>query len=210
MNTENDLNAIARWLEMEWSEPQRASFARFQSWLVDEAIPAGGLGPREGSRVFDRHIADSLAFVRLIPGDAATLVDVGSGVGLPGIPIAIACPHLHITVFDRAERRTRLAARAVRILRLSNIAVSTADIHEINQTFDVVVFRSSLTIDPATRAFQRLANDGGLGIFALSRTKKPIDVPVPEPDTIFTMVSEGSGVLDSPAWFLRMERNQSR
>lgn len=209
MNRQNDLNAIARWLEMEWSEPQRASFARFQSWLVDEAIPAGGLGPREGSRVFDRHIADSLAFVRLIPSDAGTLVDVGSGVGLPGIPIAIACPDLHITVFDRAERRIRLAARAVRILRLSNIVVSTADVHEINQTFDVVVFRSSLTIDPATRAFQRLANDGGLGIFALSRMKRPIDVPVPEPDTIFTMVSEGAGVLDSPAWFLRMERNQS-
>ncbi len=209
MNTQNDLNAIARWLEMDWSDAQRASLVRYQAWLVDEAIPAGGLGPREGPRIFDRHIADSLSFVRLIPRDAGTLVDVGSGVGLPGIPIAIACPSLLVTVVDRAERRTQLAARAVRILGLENITVSTADIHDLDDTFDVVTFRSSLTIEPATEAFQRLASAGGRGIFALSRAKKPIDVPQPGPRTIFTMVSEGFGVLDSPAWFLRMERNQT-
>jgi 16S rRNA (guanine527-N7)-methyltransferase len=145
----------------------------------------------------------------LVPGDAGTLVDVGSGVGLPGIPIAIACPSLLVTVVDRAERRTRLAARAVRILGLENVAVSTADIHDINHTFDVVAFRSSLTIEPASKAFQRLASAGGRGIFALNRGEKPIDVPEPGPDTIFRMVSEGSGVLDSAAWFLRMERSQS-
>jgi 16S rRNA G527 N7-methylase RsmG len=209
MNKENDLDTIAPWLEIEWSDAQRAALSRYQAWLVDEAIPAGGLGPREGPRIFDRHIADSLAFARLIPGDAGTLVDVGSGVGLPGIPIAIACSSLFVSVVDRAESRTRLAARAIRILGLENVAVSTADIHDINHTFDVVAFRSSLTIEPATKAFQRLASAGGRGIFALNRGEKPIDVPVPEPHTIFTLVSEGSEVLDSPAWFLRMERNQS-
>jgi len=209
MSNLEDLDRIARWLETEWSQDQRTWFLRYQSWLVDEAIPAGGLGPREASRIFDRHIADSLAFVKLIHGDARTLVDVGSGVGLPGIPIAIACPDLLVSVVDRAERRTRLASRAVRILGLENVKVSSTDIRDVREEFDVVAFRSSLAISKATRAFQQLATAQGEGIFAWSRRNQPIDVPDTEPGTILTIVSEGAGVLDSPAWFLRMQRNRA-
>ncbi|MFV1969469.1 MAG: 16S rRNA (guanine(527)-N(7))-methyltransferase RsmG [Acidimicrobiia bacterium] len=210
MSSSTDLNHMARWLEIEWSEDQRASFRRYQSWLVEEAIPAGGLGPREASRIFDRHIADSLAFVRLMRNDARTLVDVGSGVGLPGIPIAIARRGLHVTVVDRAERRSRLAARAVRILGLDNVTVSTGDVDDLEDQFDVITFRASLSIDPAITAFGRLAKERGEGLFAWSRTNRPIDIPAAPPGTIFTIVSEGDGVLDSPAWFLRMQRNRSR
>jgi 16S rRNA (guanine527-N7)-methyltransferase len=209
MTTSKDLNRIARWLEMEWSEEQRASFTRFEAWLVDEAIPVGGLGPREASRVFDRHIADSLAFVRSIDDVAGTLADIGSGVGLPGIPIAIARPDMVVTIFDRAEGRTRQAARACRILGLDNVVVVTSDAGDVEETFDVVTFRASLPITQATGVFRSLARDGGIGLFALSRTHAPIASPEPPEGTIFTVVCEGLGVLDSPAWILRMQRSQS-
>jgi 16S rRNA (guanine(527)-N(7))-methyltransferase RsmG len=156
--------------------------------------------------VFDRHIADSLAFLTQIGTGARTIVDVGSGVGLPAIPIAISLPEVDVTIVDRSERRTRLARRALRILALENVGVVTADAADVRDTFDVVTFRAALPVASATKAYLRLSNEDGVGILAWSRRVHPRSPPAPPSGTIFTLVSEGEGVLDSPAWLLRMER----
>jgi 16S rRNA G527 N7-methylase RsmG len=203
-----ELDRVGEWLGIIWSEEQRMLLQRYQHWLLEEALPAGGIGPGEAPRVFDRHIADSLAFLPLIDASVATLVDVGSGVGLPGIPIAIALPGIAVTILDRSERRMRLAGRAVRILGLENVEPRTIDVNAVRDVFDVTTFRAALRIDEATRAFQRLSTDQGTGLFAWSRSERPKSPPQPPSDTIFGLVSEGSGVLESPAWFLRMQRSQ--
>jgi len=208
MSNTRTLDDIAVWLGTEWSEDQRAMFIRYQSWLVDEAMPAGGIGPGEAHRIFDRHIVDSLAFVKLIDDKVRTLVDIGSGVGLPGIPIAIACPRIAVTIVDRSERRAGLASRACRILDLENVVVSTSDAAEVDETFDIVTFRASLSIAQSTDVFHRLAGSGGEGLLALSRSQAPISPPESPEGTIFTIMSVGLEVLDSPAWILRMERSQ--
>ena len=70
------------------SEVQVDQLQTYGRWLADEGVTAGGIGPEEPRRLFDRHLADSLTFLAGIPSSATTLLDVGSGVGLPGIPIA--------------------------------------------------------------------------------------------------------------------------
>jgi len=212
MITSENLTRISEWLEIGWTPSQEQMLQRYARWLVDEAIPAGGLGPQEGPKVFERHIADSLAFVPLIRSGARTLVDVGSGVGLPAIPIGIALPDVAVTVLDRSERRTRLAGRAIRILRMENVSTMTKDAENVTDTFDVVTFRASLRFDAAIAVFQGLASAGGDGLFAWSRGEKPdpdpIDTLAASSDTIFSMSCEGSGVLDSAAWILRMQRSR--
>lgn len=204
-----ELDRIGEWLGIKWSEDQRVCLQLYQEWLVEEALPAGGIGPGEAPRIFDRHVADSLAFCPLIGAGVSTLVDVGSGVGLPGIPIAIARPEIAVTILDRSERRMRLVGRAARILGLENVETRTIDVNAVSDVFDVTTFRASLRIEEATRVFQRLSNDLGTGVFAWSRSEVPKSPPQPPSDTIFGLVSEGSGVLASPAWFLRMQRSQS-
>jgi 16S rRNA (guanine527-N7)-methyltransferase len=203
-----ELEQMADWLGVEWSTQQRDQLLRYEAWLLDEAMPAGGLGPGEGPRLFDRHIADSLAFLPLLPPNTGSLVDVGSGVGLPAIPIAIARPEIAVTILDRSERRTRLAGRALRILGLENAETRTADAASVGDTFQVVTFRASLGIDEAVAAFQRLAGERGIGLFAWSRVADPKSPPDPPDDTIFSLVSEGSGILTTPAWIVRMQRSQ--
>ena len=200
------MDQAAEWLGIEWSTQQRDRLLRYEEWLLEEAMPAGGIGPGEGSRLFDRHIADSLAFLPLLPADTGSVVDVGSGVGLPASPIAIARPEIAVTILDRAEGRTRLAARALRILGLENADTVTADPTSVNATFDVVTFRASLGILPAVGAFQLLAAERGVGLFAWSRRRNPKSPPDPPVDTIFRLVSEGSGTLTTPAWIIRMQR----
>lgn len=207
MSEQHELDRVGDWLGIEWSGDQRRLLRLYQQWLLDEAMQAGGIGPGEAPRLFDRHIGDSLAFLRLIDEDAATLIDVGSGVGLPSIPIAIARPSLAVTLVDRSERRTRLSARALRILGLVNVKVRTMEVANIEGSFDIATFRASLRIERAVSEYLRLAAPGGSGLFAWSRAKHPKSPPAPPDDTIFNLVSEGAGVLDSPAWFLRIRRS---
>jgi 16S rRNA G527 N7-methylase RsmG len=207
MNGQHELDKVGDWLGIEWSKDQRQQLLRYQQWLLDEAIPAGGVGPGEAPRLFDRHIGDSLAFLRLIDDEASTLIDVGAGVGLPAIPIAIARPGLAVTLVDRSQRRTGLSGRALRILGIGNVEVRTMDVAEIEGVFDVTTFRASLRIERAATAFLRLTKHGGTGVFAWTRATNPKSPPPPPADTIFSLVSEGAGVLDSPAWFLKMQRS---
>jgi 16S rRNA (guanine527-N7)-methyltransferase len=207
MSNQHELDKVGDWLGIEWSGDQRRLMVLYQQWLLDEAMQAGGIGQGEAPRLFDRHIGDSLAFLRLIDEGASTLIDVGSGVGLPAIPIAIARPNLAVTLVDRSERRTRLSARSLRILGLGNVDVRTMDIADIEGVFDITTFRASLRIEEATSVYQRLAALGGTGIFAWSRLEHPKSPPPPPADTIFNLVSEGAGVLGSPAWLLRIQRS---
>lgn len=202
------LDQLAEWLGVTWSDHQLARLLRYEQWLGDEAIVAGGMGPREVDRLFDRHLADALVFLRLIDDEASSLIDVGSGVGLPGIPIAIARPDLAVTLLDRSARRTHLARRALRILGLENTTVLTGEVTSVSATFDVVTFRASLPIATAVEAFGRLACPSGVGIFAWSRQRDPKSPPERTEDTIFRLTSEGAEVLDSPAWLLRMQRSE--
>jgi 16S rRNA (guanine527-N7)-methyltransferase len=210
MNQNESLEAIEQWLGLSLDGQQRERLVRYQQWLAEEALPAGGIGPGESERLFDRHIADSLAFLAGMNGSVRTVVDVGSGVGLPAIPIAIARPELEVTIVDRSERRTSLASRALRILGIDNVHTQAVDAADVTAQFDVVTFRASLRVGPAVEAFLRLAEPGGTGLFALSRSHvDPTDaksLPAAPEGTIFSIVSEGAAVLISPAWFLRMQR----
>ncbi len=196
--------AARRW-EIPMDPDRRASLLRFADWLETEAIVAGGLGPAEGERILDRHVLDSLTYLRGFPPDARTVLDVGGGVGLPAIPVAIARPDLAVTLVDRAERRTRLAGRAARILGLDNLEIRTAAVEDVRGPFDVLTFRASLTVERAAAAVLRLTTGGGVGVFGVSRREVRPTVPNPPAGVTFSLSAEGNGVLDSPFWLLRMQ-----
>ncbi|MCL1597555.1 MAG: class I SAM-dependent methyltransferase [Actinomycetia bacterium] len=185
---------------------QRALLVRYQEWLGTEAVDAGGVGPHEVDRLFDRHVLDSLAYLKGCPAEAATLLDVGGGVGLPSIPIAIVRPRLEVTIVDRSANRTRLARRALRILGLTNVDVVTADIDGISALFDAVTFRASLRIEAAARVTIERTEREGVGLFGVSRRQDTPTVPNAPAGVTFSLSSEGHGVLDSPFWLLKMQR----
>jgi 16S rRNA (guanine527-N7)-methyltransferase len=178
----------------------------FRRWLEEEAIAAGGIGPGEGERVLDRHVSDSLVFAGAWPGTQPdTLIDVGSGVGLPGIPLAVAMPATRLTLLDRSARRCSLARRAIRILGLENVEVVHSDVGAVRRTFGVVTFRASLAPAEALRVGKRLIDPGGTVVVAASRVQRPTEWH----GDLVDIVTVPAGVLDSPAWLLRMRDNPS-
>ena len=91
---------------------QIEAIARYADFLVGAGIERGLIGPREGERIWDRHIFNCLPVTQLIP-NGASLFDIGSGAGLPGVVIALARPDLQVTLIEPLERRVEFLREAV-------------------------------------------------------------------------------------------------
>ena len=172
---------------------------RYAGWLRDEAIPAGGLGPREADRIEDRHIADSLLFASQIPDWGRTVWDLGSGIGLPGIPLAIANPDIDFRLVDRSGRRIDLLRRAIRVLSLGNCVAEMTEIERLEPGIETIVARASLPPAEMKDVAERLLAPGGRAILGGSWRSLPrhdgwetVEIP-PE-------------VLDHTIWLLIMRR----
>lgn len=196
----------------EVAEQQLHSYA---DWLMAEAVPAGGLGPREGDRIWSRHLADSLTFAVAWRGSAPEeLLDVGSGVGLPGIPLAILWPDCQVTVLDRGGRRVRLLARATRVLGLENVHVFQGDAFDVADEFAGVVYRGSVTAPESVGLSARLLEVPGVAALGLSRREEP---PSRARDLVGVAQALGlqaeivqvpATILDGPAWLLIMRAGE--
>ena len=209
-HSDDRLERAARRAGVELTPSQVAQCVEFAHWLGTEAIDAGGIGPDEGSRLLDRHVADSIIFGAAWERTPADILDVGSGVGLPGIPLAITYPNTQITLLDRSRERCRLARRAVRVLGLKNVTVEQRDVLQTVGRRDAVTFRASLQPMAALEAALPLLSDQGCAIVGMSRTTEP-DLPLNAPaGTKLDLLRIDDGVLDSPAWLLRMTPTNPR
>jgi 16S rRNA (guanine527-N7)-methyltransferase len=92
---------------------QRASrITQYVDILAARGVKYGLLGPKEASRIWERHILNSAALSQLIePG--STVVDVGSGAGLPGIPLGLARPDVTLTLVEPMARRVEFLEEVV-------------------------------------------------------------------------------------------------
>jgi 16S rRNA (guanine527-N7)-methyltransferase len=77
---------------------------KYVDFLVSEGVVRGLIGPREGERIWERHIFNSLPVSTLIPR-GASVIDIGSGAGLPGIPLALNRPDISMTLIEPLQRR---------------------------------------------------------------------------------------------------------
>ena len=118
------------------------SIVHYHDILATRGVEWGLIGPRETDRLWCRHIMNSVSLRGLIDCGAA-VVDVGSGAGLPGIPLALARPDLRVTLLDSLLRRTQFLEAVVDELGLtSRVSVVRARAEETGQSYDVVVARA--------------------------------------------------------------------
>ncbi|NCX76575.1 MAG: 16S rRNA (guanine(527)-N(7))-methyltransferase RsmG, partial [Actinobacteria bacterium] len=95
-----------------------AKALRYAELLATTAIERGLIGPKEGERIWERHIENCLPVTSLLP-ESGTLADVGSGAGLPGIVIALVKPKFKVTLIEPLQRRCEFLYEVIDELRLS-------------------------------------------------------------------------------------------
>lgn len=117
--------------------PLAIAFARE---LATTAVEWGLIGPGEPGRLWTRHLLNCVAVAPLVP-DRATVLDVGSGAGLPGLVLAIARPDLHVRCVDAGQRRCDFLARVTDLLQL-DVQVSRARVESLREQASVVTARA--------------------------------------------------------------------
>jgi len=114
---------------------------------------------REAQAMVTHHLLDSLAVAHLVRGER--LADIGSGAGLPGIPLAIVAPELSVTLIDSNGKKTRFLREAVRALRLDNVRIEAQRVEAVRGEFDTVTARAFSALGEMVRlAGHLLATDG--------------------------------------------------
>lgn len=95
---------------------------------------------RDPAEMVTRHLLDSLAILPFVQGD--TLADLGSGAGLPGIPLAIAVPERDILLVDSNGKKARFLREAVRKLELTRVRVAESRVEAVQDSFDCITARA--------------------------------------------------------------------
>ncbi len=121
---------------------------------------------RDPIAMVTRHLSDSLAIASLIP--VTTVLDVGTGPGLPGIPLAIALPSQNFHLLDANGKKTRFLFQVKNQLRLANIEIKETRVEnfQVEQGYDCVVSRAFASLGLMVKSCRHLLSKQGR-IFAM-------------------------------------------
>lgn len=177
--------------------------------LVRDSDLLGLLGPREMPRLWTRHILNSAVVAELVaPGKS--VCDIGSGAGLPGIPMAIALPDTQFTLIEPMERRSEWLISVAAELGLENVRVIRARAEEVGEAFDIATARAVSALPKLLRLCVPLVHHGG-EILALKGAKAAEEIEEAKRlqkklgISSFEIVFAGAGLLTEPTLVVRTE-----
>jgi len=158
--------------------PRLGVAQRYAELLAGAGVERGLLGPREVGRLWDRHLLNSAAVGELLdPGER--VIDIGSGAGLPGIPLAIARPDLGIVLLEPLLRRSEFLAEVVAELGLTvEVVRGRAEEPWVRDQFggqDAAVSRAVAALDKLTKWSMPLLQPGGR-MLAIKGERAPEEV----------------------------------
>jgi 16S rRNA (guanine527-N7)-methyltransferase len=176
---------------------------RYSDLLASVGVERGLIGPREAPRLWERHLLNSAVVVELVPLDAR-VVDVGSGAGLPGIPMALVRPDVRMTLLEPLLRRSEFLREAVQVLDIADrVQVVRARAEEHREQYDVVTARA---VAPLTRlagwCLPLVAPHGQL--LALKGSSAAAEVAESGLDA--ELIACGDGLIDPPTTVVRLRR----
>ncbi len=157
--------------------PQIEKARAFAQKLANDSDDLGLLGPRELDKLWSRHILNSAVVSETVKaGDL--VADVGSGAGLPGIPMAIALPEANFVLIEPMERRSNWMLEVIEELGLTNVEVRRARAEEVlDLKFDIVTARAVAALDKLLRLTVHLLKPGG-SLVALKGSKAAEEIEV--------------------------------
>lgn len=175
---------------------------RYADILADAGVRRGLIGPREVDRLWERHLLNCGVLAELVP-EGATVHDVGSGGGLPGIPLALVRPDLHITLVEPLLRRTTFLDEVVDELGLNHVSVLRGRAEEVRGSIasDVVTARAVAPLSRLAGWGLPLLRSGG-EMLALKGDSAAAELQESEADlrklgaVSWDVVQVGAGIVD--------------
>ncbi|SDK82053.1 16S rRNA (guanine(527)-N(7))-methyltransferase RsmG [Streptomyces indicus] len=189
---------------------------RYAELLADAGVKRGLIGPREVPRLWERHILNCAVLSEVVP-EGVTVCDVGSGAGLPGIPLALVREDLKITLLEPLLRRTTFLTEVVELLGLDHVTVVRGRAEEVMgklPSVHVVTARAVAPLDrlatwgiPLLRPYgEMLALKGDTAEEELQGAKTALAKLGAEATSVLQV---GEGVVDPLSTVVRVEVGES-
>jgi 16S rRNA (guanine527-N7)-methyltransferase len=183
---------------------------RYAEMLASGGIVRGLLGPREAERVWERHLLNCAVVADLVPRPS-TLLDVGSGAGLPGIVLAMLLPDVQVTLLEPMARRVAFLDECLAGLGLRNVAVRRGRAEDARGQFaaDVVTARAVAPLARLAVLAVPLARSGGL-VLALKGERAAAEADAAGPAlrrlgvSEITVLHAGTGRIIPPTTVVRL------
>lgn len=148
------------------TDEQKHALGLYEGLLRERAIPLGLVAGSDADRLGERHVRDSLrAAALIIPTNDSTLVDIGSGSGLPGIVLAITRPNVRVVLVEPKQRAVGFLELTVDRLGLANVEIRAARVEDVDLVADAATTRAYGPIDRSWAAACRVLRPGGRLIY---------------------------------------------
>lgn len=150
-----------RQLSFQLSESQLELLLRYLELFIKWNKTYNLSAIRDPIEMVSKHLLDSLSIAQLIEGER--FIDVGTGGGLPGIPLAICFPQRHFTLLDSAGKKTRFLFQVKQTLELENVQIENRRVESFtpNPLYDGVISRAFASLADMTEACQHLVPHHG-------------------------------------------------
>ena len=159
-------DGATRILGRELSPEQIEAFGRYLQILAKWQKVSRLVGSADPGWIVEHIFLDSLLFLKVLPEKARSVLDVGSGAGVPGIPIKIARPWITLTLVESRRRRASFLQSAVREIGLEGVRIlnvrADALVGTSDAGFDAVVFRCAAELSSMFPLARRLVAPGGV------------------------------------------------
>jgi 16S rRNA (guanine527-N7)-methyltransferase len=186
---------------------------RYAEMLATDGVVRGLIGPREAARIWDRHLINCAVVAELIEA-GLSVCDVGSGAGLPGIPLAVARPDLHVDLVEPMERRAAFLQEVVVELGLERVTVTRSRAEEATRgSYDVVTARAVAPLDRLVPIALPLARVGGT-LLAMKGSSATAELAAAAPAIAAaggggsSVLTVGGGAAGSPTVVVRVRRDR--
>lgn len=140
----------------ELSEEQREMIAALGALYAEWNAKVNVVSRRDIDNLYERHVLHSLAIAKfLTPAEGSRIMDLGTGGGFPGIPLAIVWPQARLHLIDRIGKKIRVATDIAERIGLTNVTLQHGDSGEYHEKVDFVVSRAVMRLDELAKISRR-------------------------------------------------------
>lgn len=187
---------ISKAIGMDLDRSRVRLLERYEGLLADRALGLGLIARSDAGRIHERHVTDSLRAAP-IPEAGETVYDLGSGAGLPGVPVALARPDVSVTLIESRATRAAFLELVQQELALENVTVIRGRAEDLGEQADVCLARAFAPLPRAWVVARELLGPAGRLVYFAGREPRPEGIPADAVlhAVVHTPVLESSGPL---------------
>ncbi|MDP9329331.1 MAG: 16S rRNA (guanine(527)-N(7))-methyltransferase RsmG [Actinomycetota bacterium] len=161
----------------ELTDEQVARLETYEDLLRTHAIPFGFVAASDAGNLRERHLNDSLRGAALVRATDRVGIDLGSGAGLPGIVIAIACPTLEVTLAESRRAKAAFLELVVETLGLPNVSVHAGRVEDLRASADLCFARAFRSAPKSWKQAERFLSSTGRLVYWAGTSFELRDAP---------------------------------